>query len=279
MKNEVVIEKNIIEEAFKSEDGLENLFESLKSQTNGLVFDMSDKKSRDECASLAYKISRSKTAVDDYGKDLVADIKAKVKVVDSKRKFWRDACDALRDEVRAPLDAYESEIKAKKDELQNRVNRLAETLSITYETPELVQVAIDVLKARKITEEEFGDLESDAKLVKYETLEKLEAIKIQVAESQESKRKYEEDLIFRATQAAEQRAKDAELRAQQAEDRAFKEIEAQQKAREANIEHKRVINRSILDALCEWGALDEDQAKELIKKIHKGEIPNLKIQY
>lgn len=279
MKNEVIIETNVIAEAFKVEGGLENLFNSLKSQSDGVVFDMSDKKSRDECASLAYKISRSKTAVDDYGKELVADIKAKVKVIDNKRKQWRDACDALRDEIRAPLDAYEAQLKAEKDALKDKVNQITAHLNIQYETPELVQVAIDILKANKITEEEYGEFEGEAKLAKYETLEQLEVIKVQVAERLEAKKRYEQDLIARATQAAEQRAKEAELRAQQAEERAFKEIEAQQKAREADTEHKRAVNRAILDSLCEWGALDEDQGKELIKKIHKGEIPNLKIQY
>ena len=64
-------------------------------------------KGRDAIASQAYKVSKSKTAVDNHGKDLVAGIKAQAAVIDRDRKAWRDQCDALRDEIRKPLDEWE----------------------------------------------------------------------------------------------------------------------------------------------------------------------------
>lgn len=279
MKNEVVIEKDVIQEAYALDNGLDQLFESLKSQVSGLVFDMDDKASREECASIAYKVSRSKTAVDDFGKDLVADAKAKIKVVDNKRKKWRESCDDLRDEIRKPLDEYEAKIKAESDRLKSNINNITMMLDVSYNSVDQVDAAICTLKALKITEEQFGAFEGDAKLAKYETLEQLEGIRAQVIENEERKKSYEASIIANATKEAEARAKAAEDRAKRAESDAIAELERQQIIKENNKNHVRSVNRGIVDALCEWGALDEDQAKDLVRKVHANQIPGLKIIY
>ena len=64
---------------------------------------------RDEIKSLAYKIARSKTTLDNIGKEHVAEIKAKAKAIDNLRAEMRDDLDALKHEIRAPLDEWEAE--------------------------------------------------------------------------------------------------------------------------------------------------------------------------
>ena len=53
-------------------NGLDALIERVEQEARSAAIDISTKKGRDEVASLAHKIARSKTALDKAGKDLVA---------------------------------------------------------------------------------------------------------------------------------------------------------------------------------------------------------------
>lgn len=82
---------------------LEKIFSEVKSQKT----DISTDKGRKEIASLAYKVSRSKTFLDDLGKKLGEEAKAKLDAINSERKKVRDRLDTLKDEVRKPLTDWE----------------------------------------------------------------------------------------------------------------------------------------------------------------------------
>lgn len=69
--------------------------------------DISTKQGRAGIASLAYKVARSKTALDEMGANLAADLKKKVGAIDAERRRVREELDALRDEVRKPLTDWE----------------------------------------------------------------------------------------------------------------------------------------------------------------------------
>lgn len=68
--------------------------------------DISTEKGRKQIASLAYKVAQSKTALDKIGKDLTADWQRQTNLVNEDRRYLRDEMDALKDEVRKPLDDY-----------------------------------------------------------------------------------------------------------------------------------------------------------------------------
>ncbi|MFH7094632.1 hypothetical protein ACHWI2_18880, partial [Klebsiella pneumoniae] len=74
-----------------------------------LVPDVTTKKGRDAIASMALKVARSKTYIDNAGKDLVAELKALPKQIDESRRVVRERLDALKDEVRRPLTEWEAE--------------------------------------------------------------------------------------------------------------------------------------------------------------------------
>ncbi|HXS04855.1 MAG TPA: hypothetical protein VN731_10290 [Rhodanobacter sp.] len=88
---------------------LDDLLAKIRQETASIVPDVSTAGGRKEIASLAYKVARSKTTIDDAGKSLVEDWKNQAKVVDAARKKARDYLDALKDEVRKPLDDWEAE--------------------------------------------------------------------------------------------------------------------------------------------------------------------------
>jgi hypothetical protein len=75
---------------------------------------------------LAAKVSRTKTPVDDAGKNLVAGVKERVKAIDAERKRFRDAMDALRDQARKPLTEWEEEGARIQVELRDIRHKIAD---------------------------------------------------------------------------------------------------------------------------------------------------------
>lgn len=79
---------------------------------------------RAELASLAHRVARTKTALDDLGKDLVAEWKAKSSAVDAQRRRIREALDALKGTVRAPLTQWELDEEARQVRIAHVLGRL-----------------------------------------------------------------------------------------------------------------------------------------------------------
>ncbi|HHT2485243.1 TPA: hypothetical protein ACTYRV_001927 [Klebsiella pneumoniae] len=105
----VVIEKNNAMAVFTNNDQLDPLIEAIEKEARSLVPDVTTKKGRDAIASMAHKVARSKTYIDNAGKDLVAELKALPKQIDESRRVVRERLDALKDEVRRPLTEWEAE--------------------------------------------------------------------------------------------------------------------------------------------------------------------------
>lgn len=84
------------------------LLDGIAAEVRRADIDVTTEKGRRAIASLAYKVARTKTFLDDMGKDLVAQWKVRSNAVDTERRKIRDRLDALRDEARKPLDDYEA---------------------------------------------------------------------------------------------------------------------------------------------------------------------------
>ena len=69
----VVIEKKNAMAVFTNNDQLDPLIELIEKEARSLVPDVTTKKGRDAIASMAHKVARSKTYIDNAGKDLVAE--------------------------------------------------------------------------------------------------------------------------------------------------------------------------------------------------------------
>jgi len=117
-----VIDNTAIAQAFATPSGIDVLIQRIKSEASAEVPDLTTKKGRDRIASLAYKVSKTKTLVDDFGKELVAEEKKRLALIDADRKKWRDECDKLRDDIRKPLTDWEQaeadRVQAHKAKLQ-----------------------------------------------------------------------------------------------------------------------------------------------------------------
>lgn len=96
-------------------DGLAAEVEKVATEARARVAsaDVTTDAGRQTIRSTAYKVARSKTALDDLGAKMVEEQKATVRAVDASRKKMRDQLDVLRDEVRKPLTEFEERERAR----------------------------------------------------------------------------------------------------------------------------------------------------------------------
>lgn len=130
----VVIEKKNAMAVFTNNDQLDPLIELIEKEARSLVPDVTTKKGRDAIASMAHKVARSKTYIDNAGKDLVAELKALPKQIDESRRVVRERLDALKDEVRRPLTEWEAEQELiKAEEAMNAMHAEALEMNIKFD--------------------------------------------------------------------------------------------------------------------------------------------------
>ena len=88
--------------------GLNAVLEAVESQVRAMTLDGSTPAGRDEIRSVAYKVTRTKTALDAEAKKLTEGWRTSTAQVNAERKRAQERLDALADEVRAPLTEFEN---------------------------------------------------------------------------------------------------------------------------------------------------------------------------
>ncbi|PLE30436.1 hypothetical protein [Klebsiella pneumoniae] len=208
----VVIEKKNAMAVFTNNDQLDPLIEAIEKEARSLVPDVTTKKGRDAIASMAHKVARSKTYIDNAGKDLVAELKALPKQIDESRRVVRERLDALKDEVRRPLTEWEAEQeRIKAEEAMNALHAEALEMNIRFDRELAAKFEADHEMAL-LMDKDFDRERAD---------KAAEAERQRIAREEEIKRLAEE----KAKREAEERHR-AELEAsarREAEERAAKE--------------------------------------------------------
>ena len=231
-----VLEQNVIVAAFAKRGGTDELFEHIAQEVRSHVPDVTTKKGRDAIGSLAMKVSKSKTLIEKCGKELVAEQKAQIKLIDDDRIAIVKKFDALRDEILAPRDAWE---KAEEDRVAKCLEFLDEITELAK--PEFLGNAawqlkgyIDTLSDLKI-DSRFMEYEEQAKIAKYETLEKLRVAL--VAREKYEAEQAELERLRKEQQEREQRERDERI-AKEAADKARIEAEAKALAEKQRFERE-----------------------------------------
>lgn len=223
--------------------GVDKIIADLEANVRAIKTDISTAKGRAEVKSLAYKVTRSKTALDDLGKTLVADMKATVAKVDADRRVVRDRLDALAEEVRKPLTDWEDADKRRIGKHEADLDIL-EGLAV-FLTPEPaaahIQERLDMLAAYPPRDwQEFTQratetmatlkrsLEASLDLAVRREAERAELERLR-KESEERARKEREEQIAR--EAAERAKREAEAEARAAAERV--EVERRREAEAA----------------------------------------------
>ncbi|MDD1016868.1 hypothetical protein [Pseudomonas rubra] len=104
--------------------GLKQFIEIAKAEVEGEVPDLTSRKGRERIASLAAKVSKSKTAVEKPGRDYLRRLKEMPKVVEAELRDFVTAMDNLRDQVRQPLNEWQAAEDARVDGHNNAISHL-----------------------------------------------------------------------------------------------------------------------------------------------------------
>lgn len=242
----------------------------IRAELDDFTPDVSTPTGRKRIASMAYKVTRTKTAIDAAGKELNAEKRKEIDKVDEERRSIRSKLDALADEIRKPLDEWEAaeeerlaqiaednryvmqmplaSIDDGSDEIRSRVQEL-EAFKLDAEVHqdefaaivETRQRGIDSLKAtlERALLHEANQRELERLRAEKEERERTEAARLEreAAEKAERERLNREEFerrerVEREKAEAEQREKDRLAAIAEAEERARREAAAQA-AREA----------------------------------------------
>ena len=233
----VVIEKKNAMAVFTNNDQLDPLIETIEKEARSLVPDVTTKKGRDAIASMAHKVARSKTYIDNAGKDLVAELKALPKQIDESRRVVRERLDALKDEVRRPLTEWEAEQeRIKAEEAMNALHAEALVMNEDFDRQ---------LAARIESDHEMALLMNDA-FDREQADKAAEAERQRIAHEEEIKRLAEEkakreaaEQAQREIDAAAAREREAILAKERAEREQREAAERAEREKQAAVEAER----------------------------------------
>ena len=240
------------------------------------VPDASTSKGRDEIRKAAAKVTRTKTMLDQARKDMTADLRKQVADINEAGKVVVEQLDALEDEVRQPLTAWEEAEKEREQRCTEIMTWLqnASTVTIGETSASIRQRGKDVFNTQ-IAKSEFGKRYDEAVLLKETATKALlaaletaiqredEQAELQRLREEAAKREEQDRIERQAREAEEAEAK------RKAEEEAAAAAEAQRleqaKADAAEAERKRIEaeKQAEIDAANTRAAEAEAQAKRV----------------
>ncbi len=278
--------------------------------------DISTEPNRKAIASIAYKVAKSKTFVDQQRKAYVATEKKRLQTIDSEGSRIWDILEGIQREARQQLTEWEDAEKARVKGHEDAIIAIHGAKNAHYPTVDSLIAAIAALNA--IDPKTFQEFEVPARGAKQAALEFLteELTRRQEAEANakelerlraESAARAQQDAIEAAATAAreaaekaqreaeeraakaEQARKDAEANAAAEAERAVvaerARVAAEEKAaqdaaekRAANKKHREKVNAAAAEAFVSHN-MTRELADFLVDLIAEGKIPNVSINY
>jgi len=337
---------------FTDDAEFEKLYSQVKEAVDKHVPDLTTRTGRESIASMAYKVSRTKTALIAQGKKLTEDWRDQTKKVNAACNAIEERLDTLRDEVRKPLTDWEAAEKERIEGHERAVNSLLAyvTMSADHPSDEFKDMR-DAVEALVVDAswDEFQDRGALAKTDALAALDRLTAIaekresdaaeleqlraaqaerdrqdaerraaeeaadaesaRIERERQAEEKRKADlaaaaAEAAARAEREAAQRVADAERAAKEAKERADREIAAakedaerkaeaerkriaaaqeaeaaEQRRRDADREHRKSVNQSVVAELIECAGITSEQAQKIVVHMVGGLVPNVTLKY
>ncbi|EDH3765339.1 hypothetical protein GDA03_18150 [Salmonella enterica subsp. enterica] len=308
-----------LEAAFISDEYISNLIADIRQKALSVVGDVNTVKGRGVYISMASTVRRTKTAIDEAGKNLVAEMKKRPALVDASRKKVRDALDELAVEIRRPATEWEDEHERLKAEEAARVKAENDRKQFEsdHEIALLMNDAFDREAKEKAEEAERQRIAHEEELKRQAAEQARREAEEKAAAELAAAKKREEDAIAARAQAellakqaqerAEQEAKDAaakaeaekkavieaeQRKAQEEADRIKREAEEKEAARLA--EEKRIADeaaaraadvehRRAINAAAVQALIEQgipdDWAKACVVAIARGKVPATTINY
>lgn len=222
-------------QVYTTPEGLAPYLAKIKEELDAFTPDVSTKKGRDAIASIAYKVAKGKTALDNIGKDLVAELKDVPKKIDAERKRMRDLLDQWKDEVRKPLTDWE-EAEAAREARHKAGIEWFNLRAKEHHDLDLQELRASLAEVDgKVVDEAWEEFEAEAHRAKGKALD---ALTVALAAREKLEAEQAELAKLRAEAAAREQKDREERIAREAAERAQREAEAK-----AQAEREAVIKR------------------------------------
>jgi len=230
--------------------GLQQFIDLVKGEVLGEVPDLKTRKGRERIASLAAKVSKSKTAVEKPGRDYLRRLKEMPKVVEAELREFVTKMDALRDETRRPLTEWEAAEDARIDRHNDAINRMKDLAELGTLDAEQLQARLSELSEFQLGEA-WEEFEAEAARTKEASLNAVQAALV-------VRQKYdaEQAELARLRREAEERAEQDRIRLAQ---EAAVEAERQRVAQEQQAARETAARRE--QELLDQAAAQEREAE------------------
>ena len=326
---------------FTDEAEFDKLYSAILEKVAEHKPDVSSKKGRDEIKSLAFKIAKTKVALDRQGLTLTGEWRENTKKVNATRTKIEERLEALQTSIRKPLTDWEDAEQARVNKHQAALDLLLALITTPLGLPSADLKTMLMATEGIIVDASWEEFEDRAALAKQDAVASLtrlidvavkqeadaaelaalraaqaerdrqeadrlaseeaaraEAVRIERERLAEEQRK--DAIALAAAYAAEQAERDAQTRidaaeqeAREANERAERAAEAErqrvaaeqaaelaeQQRREADIEHRRAVNNTVVNALVACAEISPEQAKKIVAHMVSGLIPNVTFNY
>jgi colicin import membrane protein len=256
-------------------------YEEIKRETDALDADVTTEKGRKAIASMAYKVARTKTAIDEAGKKLNEEARARINAVDEARREIRAQLDTLKDEVRAPLTEWEKAEEARVERVKAVIELLRSAGAVGYdETSAQVRERLATVRAMPVDPVEFDGYHPQAMALQASAVEALAAAaeRIEAAEAKEMElqrlRAAEEArLLKEADERAErERIEQERIAAEQERIAAEQAEKRRQEAEEAEAARIRAAEERAAQAARDEEARKAREAEEARQREHEAAL-------
>lgn len=225
MSNDLVIFQTLTPLAvFGSKESVDDIIDKVRAEVADAPKDISTEAGRAEIRSLAYKVARSKTAIDKMGKDLGEEWLRKKQALDAERRRIGTALEEIQEDVRRPLTEWEN---AEKERVKVREDRLKEieSLSIFDSQPEASDYERRLESLGQLSAFDWQEFAARSSAI-------VSKVKASLSDGLEARRKYdaEQAELARLRREEEERKAEAERQRIAAEAAAKARQEAEAKA-------------------------------------------------
>ena len=138
---------------FADREKFSALYEFMEREVAAFVPDLTTETGRKKIAGLAYKVARTKTAIDDAGANLKAEWLKKSQGVDLERRMLREKLDALKDRARKPLTDWETAEEERAKDIETTISALRAAPALlatdTSETVAMILAGVQLTQIEK----------------------------------------------------------------------------------------------------------------------------------
>ena len=215
--------------AFAEPKKVDDILAAIKKEVKSFVPDLTTAKSRKEITSLAFKVTRSKTAFDEVGKKINEEGRKQLNAVDAERRKIRETLDELAKDVKKPLVSWQAKENLRITDLKARLEEFDISRITAFIDSETLQGHLERITAIE-TGDDWEEFKVAAKANKSAAIVTLKGYILTAKEREDNQRELEE---LRAEKILRDQ-KDRERKEAEAAETERKRYEAAEKKRKAD---------------------------------------------